>query len=133
MKKKINTLLNRIRHKDLRATLELGAIKDPSAIDPLIDALGDENEWVRNYVSLSLHDMNNPAVTELLLRELKGDRVPRKMHALDILCMIGDPACIDDIKNLKADSQLEVRQKADHVIEKLQKKLSSQDQAQFIS
>lgn len=123
MKKKINLLLKRIRQKDLRATLELGAIKDPSAIIPLIEALGDDNEWVRNYISLSLHNMNNPAVTELLMHELKSDRIPRKLHALDILSMIGDPECIHCIKNLSSDSHLEIRQKAEQILDKLQKKL----------
>jgi HEAT repeat protein len=125
MKKRISNLLNRIRHKDIRATLELGAIKDPAAISPMIEALGDENEWVRNYISLSLHSMNNPAVTELLVHELKSNKIPRKLHALDILGMIGDPMCIDCIKSLTIDSQPEVSRKAERVLRKMQNKLKA--------
>jgi HEAT repeat protein len=121
MKKRIDHLLNRIRKKDIQATLELGAIKNPEAVAPLMKALGDENEWVRNYISLALQNMSNPAITELLLYELDNEDQARRLHALETLHLIGDPACLYGIKKYATDSNPVIANKALKLISKLEK------------
>jgi HEAT repeat protein len=121
MKKRIDHLLNRIRKKDIQATLELGAIKNPEAIAPLMKALGDENEWVRNYVSLALQNMSNPAITELLLYELDNEDQTRRLHALETLQLIGDPACLYGVKKYLSDSNPVIANKALKLVSKLEK------------
>ncbi len=127
MKKRIDHLLNRIRKKDIQATLELGAIKNPEAIAPLMKALGDENEWVRNYVSLALQNMSNPAITELLLYELDNEDQARRLHALETLHLIGDPACLNGVKNYLSDSNPDIANKALKLIRKFEKILKVAD------
>ncbi len=119
MKKRIQRLLQRIRKKDIYATLELGSIKDPNAIEPLMEALGDENEWVRNYVSLCLYGMNNPIVTELLANNLEKSNDSRKLHILETLTMIADPSCLKKVKLLLSDPNPIIKEKSKLLINKI--------------
>lgn len=86
----------------------LGQIGGRRAVNPLMDALRDEDEHVRKFAATSLAQIGEPAVEQLI--EGLTDRKPgvRKMCAF-ALGKIGDPRAIDPLNHRMEDEDEDVR------------------------
>jgi HEAT repeat protein len=105
IKKLINALKQdpnpRVR---MQAAEALGEIRDPKSVDPLIQALRDENWEVRRNAKEALGKMGVPAV-EPLIRALKDENKGVRGKAAEALGNIGDPRAVEPlIQTLKEDS-----------------------------
>jgi hypothetical protein len=72
----VNGLIKALRHKDslirLRAAEALGSIRDKKAVEPLIQALlNDEDPWVRRKAALALENIPDKRAVEPLIQALK--------------------------------------------------------------
>ena len=114
----------------------LGEYKDPKAILPLINALKDEEENVRNSAQKALQDIGTPAI-DALIASLKEENLNVREGAAYILGSIGNQRGADPLINvLLNDQDPEVRKRAlnalialkdNRVIDILIKNLNDQD------
>jgi VWFA-related protein len=88
------------------AALALGRMREPRALGPLADLLGDPETGVRRAASEALRTFGPVAVPELL-RLLEGDARPAaarfdevRLHAIETLAAIGDPRGITTLERL---------------------------------
>jgi HEAT repeat protein len=92
-----------IKHGDIRlsgASLALGNIGDPRAVPALIEALKDEDEYVRSYAASALGKIGKPAVPALI-EALKHEDKTVRWSAAFSLDKIGEPAVPVLIEALK--------------------------------
>jgi HEAT repeat protein len=107
--KSIHRLLERIRNRDIKATIELLEIKDPSTIPELLDALGDENDYVRSYASLALSCYCMSEVKLMLQKLLKSPNGYARAKAIDTLILMKAKEMLPDIILLENDPNMTVQ------------------------
>lgn len=103
MGKSIHRLIERIRARDLKATIELLEIKDPSTIDELLRYLTDQNEYVRSYVSIALSCYCIPKVKEALVALLSDNNPLARKGAIDTLILMKAKDSLPEIVLLEED------------------------------
>jgi len=103
MARSIRNLLQRIRNRDLKATIELLEIKDPSIIRELFDALSDENEYVRSYASIALSCYCMPEVESTLIKLLQSPNLFARKKAIDTLILMKSKSALPEIVKLEND------------------------------
>jgi HEAT repeat protein len=104
MARSIRNLLQRIRNRDLKATIELLEIKDPNIIRELFDALSDENEYVRSYASIALSCYCMPEVESALIKLLqKSPNLLARTKAIDTLILMKSKSALPEILKLVND------------------------------
>jgi len=104
------------------AAHELGKIKDPRAVSPLIAALKDEEPMVRLDVSGALIEIGKPVV-EPLIEAMKHDNDPIFLwNAIRVLEEVGDPRAIEPLKEIEQKHpDKDIQQISKYALEKLQR------------
>ena len=89
----------------------LGEIGDQRAVDPLIDALEDENEiWIiRELAAMALGEIGDPKAIDPLIDALNDENPYVRGTAAEALGEIGDPKAIDPLIDALNDEQHFVR------------------------
>jgi hypothetical protein len=85
------------------AATALGLTEDPRAVEPLIAALRDPWEDVRNAAATALERIKDPRTTELL--QTAALREPGSSRALDILIQMGDTHAIRPLIQLAVQNK----------------------------
>jgi HEAT repeat protein len=75
-----------------RAAIALGNLGDPAAVEPLIAALGDENDHVREEAADSLGRIGDERAIPALILAMKDPQRGVRLRAMSALVRIGDPA-----------------------------------------
>ncbi|MBI3610745.1 MAG: HEAT repeat domain-containing protein [Nitrospirae bacterium] len=103
------------------AARELGKMKEPRAVSPLIAALKDEEPMVRLDVSGALIDIGR-TVVDPLIEAVKHDNDSVFLwNAIRVLEEVGDPKAIDPLKEIQQKHpDPAIQQIAKYAIEKLQ-------------
>jgi len=104
------------------AAHELGKLKDPIAVSPLIAALKDEEPMVRLDVSGALIEIGRPVV-DPLIEAVKHDNDPIFLwNAIRVLEEVGDPKAIEPLKEIEQKHpDPSIQQIAKYALEKLQR------------
>jgi HEAT repeat protein len=104
------------------AARQLGKMKDPALIQPLIQALKDPEPMVRLDVSGALIDMGAPVV-DPLIQAIKGETHTAFLwNAIRILDTLGDPKAIEPLQEIaKTNPDPNIQQVARQVVERLQR------------
>jgi HEAT repeat protein len=104
------------------AAHELGRLKDPRAVSPLIAALKDEEPMVRLDVSGALIEIGKPVV-DPLIEAVKHDNDPIFLwNAIRVLEEVGDPKAIEPLKEIEQKHpDPSIQQIAKYGLEKLQR------------
>lgn len=112
-----NTLMDR-----REAAHELGKIKDPRSVPPLIVALKDPEPMVRLDVSGALIEIGTPVV-EPLIEAMKHDNDSIFLwNAIRVLEEVGDPKAIEPLKEIEQKHpDPSIQQIAKYALEKLQR------------
>ncbi|RMF83541.1 MAG: NACHT domain-containing protein, partial [Nitrospirae bacterium] len=80
-----------------RAAEALGKLGDPRAVEPLLQALGDESRGVRRAAAEALGKLGDPRAVEPLLQAL-GDRYSDvRLAAAEALGKLGDPRAVEPL------------------------------------
>ena len=94
--------------KKLPATLQ-GETKDPHTVEPLIDALKDEDPFVQVMAALALGAIKDPRAVEPLIANLRDkDSAVRGVAAL-VLGEIKDPSAVEPLIAALKDADSSVR------------------------
>ncbi|NLB00605.1 MAG: HEAT repeat domain-containing protein [Methanomicrobiales archaeon] len=93
------------------AAVTLGDIGDPTAIPALIDALDDEDTYVRSRAALALGAIGEPARTEIIAALSSGSEHIRQ-SAVMALGRLGDESSIPPLIEALSDPDNEVRRQA---------------------
>ncbi|MCP1392008.1 MAG: HEAT repeat domain-containing protein [Methanothrix harundinacea] len=64
-------------------------IGDPRAVDPLIEALNDENEWVRLNAAKALGEINDPRTIKPLVEAMDDNNVDVREAVREALEKLG--------------------------------------------
>jgi HEAT repeat protein len=75
-----------------RAAIALGDLGDRAAVEPLLTALRDENDHVREEAADALGRIGDPVAVPALIQSLKDPQRGVRLRALSALVRIGDPA-----------------------------------------
>ncbi|MBP1928832.1 HEAT repeat protein [Methanolinea mesophila] len=75
-----------------RSAMALGNLGDHTAVEPLIAALGDENDHVREEAADALGRIGDPRAVSSLITALKDPQRGVRLRALSALVRIGDAA-----------------------------------------
>jgi HEAT repeat protein len=104
------------------AAHELGKVKDPRAVPPLIAALKDDEPMVRLDVSGALIEIGQPVV-DPLIQAVKSDNDSIFLwNAIRVLEEIGDPKAIAPLKEIQQKHpDPSIQQIAKYALEKLQR------------
>ena len=104
------------------AAHELGKIKDPRAVSPLIAALKDEEPMVRLDVSGALIEIGKPVV-DPLIEAMKHDNDSIFLwNAIRVLEEVGDPKAVEPLKEIEQKHpDPSIQQIAKYALEKLQR------------
>jgi hypothetical protein len=81
----VDRLVSEIRKRNLQATIELMSINDIAYIPALMKYIGDENEYVHAYLTLTLSSFPPDVILEALSKELSSEDERRKNHAIEII------------------------------------------------
>jgi HEAT repeat protein len=87
------------------AAYALGEIKDPRAVEPLIQALGDPSGWVCEAAAYALGEIKDPRAVEPLIAALKDWDYYVPKAAREALVKIGKPAVEPLIMALKDEDE----------------------------
>ncbi len=98
----------------------LGKIKTKRAVDSLLVARHDPDEWVRQRAILSLGESQQEDIVELLVALLREGHTSEKEAAVHALRKIGTERAIEGIKLATHDSDLWVRTIATQVWQEIQ-------------
>ncbi|MCC7566068.1 MAG: HEAT repeat domain-containing protein [Methanomicrobiaceae archaeon] len=100
----------------------LGDTRDPAAVRPLIEALGDEDDDIRGAAAGALVQIGAPAVDPLLAALESGSKWVR-LYAAGALGFIGDPRAIDPLRQrASSDEDADIRSVAEDAIEKIRRR-----------
>jgi HEAT repeat protein len=106
----VNQLINKLNDPDWNvrayAAQELGSLKDPQAVEPLIVKLKDDFIQVR--VAMSLGEIKDPRAVEPLIAALKDNNFLAKGSAVSALGEIGDPRAVEPLIAALKDSDVEI-------------------------
>ncbi|HVO72996.1 MAG TPA: HEAT repeat domain-containing protein [Ignavibacteriaceae bacterium] len=98
------------------AAKALGKIKDASAVDPLINALKDEDYIVRWVAADALGEIKNSSAVNPLVELLHDTDKFVRLHAATALGNIGDPSAVAGLIEALKDEDNNVRRKAAEVL-----------------
>jgi len=90
-----------------RAAEALGDIGDPVAIDPLINALKDKDDWVRYWAISALSTIGKPAI-EPLFKVLKDRRNLLRKRAAKALSRIDGPQVVNTLNKAFEENEFPV-------------------------
>ena len=131
--KKIDELINQLGDEFVvrnHAAWSLGQIGDPQAVQPLIKALGDENEFVRRRAAWSLGQIGDSQAVQPLIKKALEDEDPLvREHAVRSLGQIGDPQAVPPLTEALEDRYSQVRRLAATAIELIKSKVALEEQA----
>jgi bilin biosynthesis protein len=96
------------------------SIGDKRTIEPLIQALNDQDEGVRGTATEALGRIGKPAV-EFLIEALKNEDEHARLNAIMALSMIGDKRAVDPLSSASKDESEIVRKAATMALEKVKK------------
>lgn len=96
------------------------SIGDTRIIEPLIQALNDQDEGVRGTTTEALGRIGKPAV-EYLIEALKNEKEYARLNAIMALSMIGDKRAVDPLTSASKDDSEIVRKAAKMALEKVKK------------
>jgi HEAT repeat protein len=102
-----------------RAVEALGKIGDPKAVDPLINALKDEDEYVRKNAAGALGKIGDPKAVDPLINALKDDDIGVRWRVVEALGKLGDPKAVDPLTNALKDENKYMRQGAAEALGKI--------------
>jgi HEAT repeat protein len=106
----VNQLINKLNDPDWNvrayAAQELGSLKDPQAVEPLIVKLKDPLIQVR--VAMSLGEIKDPRAVDPLIAALKDKDFQAKGSAVSALGEIGDSRAVEPIIEALKDSDVEI-------------------------
>jgi HEAT repeat protein len=113
-------LIHSLKDNDIwtrrEAAFALGAIRDSSSLEPLLDAVNDKSSVVRSYVALSLAGFDDNRTVAPLLRMLKdNDPTVRQFSALafgfrQVLGIKQDERILRSLLEVLRDKEWQVRQ-----------------------
>jgi HEAT repeat protein len=105
-----------------QAAHDLGKLKDPRSVGPLISALNDKEPMVRLDVSGALIEIGEPVVNPLIQAVKTDDNSIFLWNAIRVLEEIGDPKAIDTLKSIEAKhTDPSIQQISKYALEKLQR------------
>jgi HEAT repeat protein len=103
----LGKLIRMIKNEDVdqrrNAVLALAEIKDPRAVESLIDALRDEAEGVRQQTAFSLGELKEPRAVEALAAALQDEADNVRENAARALGQIKDPRAVGPLVKALAD------------------------------
>ncbi len=103
-------LLKAIRdEKERKITTEILVTVGEEAVDPLINALKDSSQWVREHAAEALGKIASTQAVEPLIAVLKDSERWVRWHAAQALGKIGDPRAVDSLVAALKDSDEWVR------------------------
>lgn len=94
------------------AAVALGEFGDADAVEPLIEALGDDNASVRLAAAAALGKIADPGALEPLIGALASPAVEIRKAAADSLGQLGDPRALDPLIVCLKDASWSVRRAA---------------------
>lgn len=103
---------NRIRYE---AIVALGALKPEDAVQPLLDALKDMDEYVRIYTIRALGNfdlLSNESIAEHLRFLLQDDDERIRAAAVEALGKLKDKQAVGELKRLLQEDRSDIRSKA---------------------
>lgn len=104
------------------AALELGKLKSPRAVSPLIAALKDPEPMVRLDASGALIEIGGPAVDPLIRSVRKETDSIFLWNAIRVLEEIGDPRAVSPLRDiLEKQTDPAVQQITKYALDKLQR------------
>ena len=98
-----------VRYEAARA---LALIGDTRAVDPLIEALRDDDSGVRGMAASGLGSIGDPRAVDPLIESLKDEGAYVRWSAADALGWIGDARAVDPLINALKDKDEIVRRSA---------------------
>ena len=101
------------------AAKALGKIGDRRAVEPLIKALEDENEFVRFDAAKALGDIGDKRAVEPLIEMLKDKHRGVGSQASEALGNIGDKRAVEPLRTIVSFKYGEIRESAREALEKL--------------
>lgn len=117
--KDFNTVIQRLKDKDTYtrrdAARELGLLRNPSAVEPLLVALRDKDAGVRWRAAKILGKIKDPGAAEPLIIALKDADPNVREEAEDALRNMGAPA-VNPLLDALAEEALS-REKAEEILE----------------
>ncbi|WP_414625083.1 HEAT repeat domain-containing protein, partial [Calothrix sp. CCY 0018] len=94
----------------------LGKIGDKAAVEPLINALQDEDSFVRSSAAEALGKIGDKAAFEPLINALQDEDLYVRRNAAEALVKIGDKAAVEPLINALQDEDSRVRWSADEAL-----------------
>jgi len=122
---RVDGLIQQLQSKNTmerrEAAHELGQVKAPRAVAPLISALNDDEPMVRLDVSGALIEIGEPVVDPLIQAVQSNTNSIFLWNAIRVLEEIGDPKAIDTLKAIQEkNTDPSIQQIAKYAVEKLQ-------------
>jgi HEAT repeat protein len=94
------------------AARALGLLNDRRVVDPLIDALTDQDGDLRKAVVETLSNLDDPRTSDALLRAMSDSRIDVRCTSADSLGRRKDPRAVEPLVQALADEHPEVRKSA---------------------
>jgi hypothetical protein len=96
----------------LNAAFELGQLKDPRTVEPLVAALRDADADMRRTAATALGEIKSPLAVEPLIALLKDSEAQVRYSAVAALGEIADPGAVEPLIPVLKDTEANVRQNA---------------------
>ena len=128
----VNGLIEALSYQDdhntrLAAASALGRVGDSQAVDPLIDALEDDQLGVIEIASLSLGEIGDSRAVEPLINALGDENWEVRSSLAKALGKIGDNRAIQPLINLLKDKNENVRWHAVQALEAITGESNGED------
>jgi len=122
-KKWVPVFISDLKSKSLgireAAVYALGELKDPRAVEPLIEALKDKDSGVRRSVAEALGKLKDPRAVEPLIGALKDEDWYGRESVAEALGELGDPRAVEPLIKALKDKDLTVRHYAAEALRKI--------------
>jgi HEAT repeat protein len=103
--------VNNVRGR-IDAMTKLSELRDLRALQPLIEAIDDNDEYIRAYAALSLGILGDPRAGVSLTKLLKDKHHFVRFRTAEALGLIGDTCCVNELIIALKDENYEVRWEA---------------------
>jgi HEAT repeat protein len=91
------------------AAINLGAIGDKRAVEPLIQALKDKDIGIRGYAAAALGKIGDKRAVEPLIQALQDEKIDFRKTAAEALGKIGDVRAVEPLIQALKDKDINIR------------------------